>query len=137
MPFDNAPGQNEGHARLRRLADKLRGDLPQGFCWDYSSVLRPHWCGTAGCALGLELTTDETFVRFLGFDRADIMTWRGLHDRRAIARWYGITKDEADSIFFACMPASASRDEMGAVTPLDVAARIDEVLASYAARVPA
>lgn len=42
-----------GHLRLARLVDDLRRPLP--LHWDFSVVLGSGHCGTAGCALGVEM----------------------------------------------------------------------------------
>ena len=47
---------SEGKARLQTLARALRGELPEGFRWNYAQILVQKPCETVGCAYGLATT---------------------------------------------------------------------------------
>lgn len=93
---------SEGHRRLARLVDDLRRPLP--LRWDFELVHVRSPCGTAGCALGVEME-----LRHGGKHPLQFWTqYFDLHERLV-------------GHFFS-LPAYESGP---GTTPLEVAARID------------
>lgn len=129
MPFDSLPTESQGHARLRRLAAKLRREMPAGFHWNYRVVLFEERCGTAGCALGLELVTEPAFREFADDPvlaaTASLSRFTYLVSVGTAAKWFGISDDDAIRIFFSRGSYACIDD----VPPSEVADRIDALLA--------
>lgn len=130
MPFDSLPEpqeqtvvESEGHARLRQLARDLRDRMPANFAWDFAIVTRPHECGTAGCAVGLEMHLRPGFRTSVAFSHAGLWSEK-------IAPYFGLDQQTAGDLFFDA--GTYGRSSMTRVKPLDVAEAIDRFLTTGA-----
>jgi hypothetical protein len=82
MPFDSSD-----NTALRRavLVAALRGEMPDGFKWDFGIVLYVSECGTAGCAIGL--------AQVIGLVSD---AW----DEEEVAAQFGMTSEQVYKVFF-------------------------------------
>lgn len=105
-----------GNEGLRQLSKALRGEMPQGFTWDFWVVEAKDFegCGTVGCALGLarQLWPKE----FQGVCAAD-----------AAHKNFDMTYEAVRRIFFGRGAYSDAANEE--ITPAMVADEIDRYLA--------
>jgi hypothetical protein len=106
MPFD---GTETPALRRARLIEVLRSPMPNTWKWDFGVTEEEHECGTAGCALGL--------ARQLWPEMND---FHAIRDREAA--FFGITKDQAFSVFFG-----PYRGCFASVTPEMVADRLEAI----------
>lgn len=51
MPFDGK--STDARVNRRILIEALRGEMPEGFTWDFVPAYKRTACGAVGCALGL------------------------------------------------------------------------------------
>lgn len=109
-------GTPTGHAALRVLSERLKGEMPQSFQWEYYTVLSCTPCGTAGCAIGLATE--------LWPDKADVL----LAGTKSRAEFFDIPADISEEIFFFAYKYHDFNTDGIDVTPADVARLIDHYL---------
>lgn len=101
-----------GNDGLRDLAWHLRNlEQEPNFHWNFDEFLRERECGTCGCAMGL-------FLKLTHQENED--TYQVIEDH------FDITENEKDFLFEEASTYGKSR--RGEVTPLEVAAKIEEFL---------
>jgi hypothetical protein len=86
---------NETVERRRKLISALRGEMPEGFEWDFSVILDKGDCGTAGCALGLAYFVLPEFARLVGETPGSIIL-----NYFSVGRFFGLDKSQIDRIFY-------------------------------------
>lgn len=114
MPFDpsNYAVSKNGVeiGKLRVLSEALKGEMPQ-WRWDFTHIVTPNSCGTAGCAIGL--------ARHLGLIQFE--------DHDAPDAEFGLSFGEMGSLFYTTLAYGGCA--WSAVTPNMVADAIDRIIA--------